>query len=393
MEDWIYVTRSSMPPLKNNVRYLYHLWETRHLTNQGEKHGELERTLASELGVSHVTLTANGHLALELALKSLGCTGEVITTPFTFASTTQAIVNTGCTPVFCDIDLFTLTIDPSKIEALITPKTSAILAVHVFGRVCDVEQIEAIAKKHNLHVIYDAAHAYKVKVNDEPISQFGDCTMYSLHATKLFHAVEGGALATNEPELAKRFEAHRNFEIVAEETSVRGGSNTKMSEFHAAMGLCNIDYVDGWIAQRKELYERYVDQLKGVEGVSIPSLQPHVTPNYSYFPILLDMDRDGLIAYLKEHRIVARKYFYPLTSSIVSIGGVGTDNGLMEKSSTPVASWASDRVLCLPLYADLTFTQIDKVCACIKEYIQRTTSAEDIGNAPSEIVKKRVTVG
>ncbi len=392
MEDLTYVTKTSMPPFKNNVRHLYDLWKTRHLTNQGEKHEELERTLASELGVSHVMLTANGHLALELALKALGCTGEIITTPFTFASTTEAIVNAGCTPVFCDIDMHTLTIDASKIEALITPKTSAILAVHVFGRVCDVEQIEAIAKKHNLLVIYDAAHAYKVKVNDKPISQFGHCTMYSLHATKLFHAVEGGALATNEPALAKQFEALRNFGIVDEETIVQGGSNAKMSEFHAAMGLCNVDYVDGWIAQRKELYERYVDQLKDVEGVFIPSLQPHVTPNYSYFPILLDMDREGLISYLKEHRIVARKYFYPLTSSIVNIGGVRTDNGLMEKSSTPVARWIADRVLCLPLYADLTFVQVDKVCAYIKEYIQMTTSLKNIDQAPSDNVKKEFTI-
>ena len=390
MEDWIYVTRTSMPPLKKYVRHLYDLWESRYLTNQGEKHKELQQTLASELGVSHVALTANGHLALELALKALGCTGEIITTPFTFASTTQAIVNCGCKPVFCDIDPSTLTIDASRIEALITPKTSAILAVHVFGRVCDVEQIEAIAKKHNLRVIYDGAHAFKVKVNGEPISQFGDCTMFSLHATKLFHAVEGGALATNDAALTKQFDTLINFGLVDEETIVQGGCNAKMSEFHAAMGLCNVEYVDGWIEQRKELYEHYLLQLNDVEGFTIPSLQQHVTSNYSYFPILLDIDRDDLIAYLREHKIVTRKYFYPLTSSIIGIDIVGMDKGLAQKSLTPVASRVADRVLCLPLYADLTFEQVEKICACIKDYVRKTSSV-NIGRVPSDVVTKEMT--
>lgn len=386
----IYVTKTSMPPLKKYVRHLYDLWENRHLTNQGEKHDELQRTLATELGVPHVALTANGHLALELALKALGCTGEVITTPFTFASTTQAIINCGCTPIFCDIDPSTWTIDASKIEALITPKTSAILAVHVFGRVCKVEQIEAIAKKHNLRVIYDGAHAYKVKVNGEPISQFGDCTMFSLHATKLFHAVEGGALATNDASLTKQFETLQNSGQVDEETFIRGGCNTKLSEFHAAMGLYNVEYVDGWIAQRKELYEYYTLQLKDVEGVTIPPLQQHVTSNYSYFPILLDVDRDGLIAHLKEHKIVARKYFYPLTSSIVDIDNVDMNKRLAQKSLTPVASSVADRVLCLPLYADLTFAQVEKICACIKDYV-RMTSSVSVGKVPSDVVTKMTT--
>lgn len=391
VEDYIYVTRTAIPPLKKYVRQLYDLWGNRALTNQGENYDELQRVLAADLGVDHVTLTANGHVALELALKALGCTGEVITTPFTFASTTQAIVNSGCTPVFCDIDMSTLTIDASKIESLITPKTSAILAVHVLGRVCDVESIEAIAKKHNLRVIYDAAHAYKVKVNNQPISQFGDCTTYSFHATKLFHAVEGGALATNDAALNKQFGTPHNFRGVDEETIVQGGSKEKMSEFHAAMGLCNVNYIDGWIAQRKELYEYYTLRLKDVDRFTIPPLQPHVTPNYSYYPILLDMDRDGFIAYLKEHQIVARNYFYPLTSSIVS-GSVEIGKRLAEKSSTPVASSVAERVLCLPLYADLTFEQIDKICACIKDYIQLALSLNK-GQTPSDVVKKEITVG
>ena len=387
MEDWIYVTKSSMPPLKNYVRHLYELWETRHLTNQGEKHEQLERTLESELGVAHVSLTANGHLALELALKTLGCTGEVITTPFTFASTTQAIINSGCTPVFCDIDPSTLTIDASKIESLITPNTSAILAVHVFGRACDVAQIDAIAKKHHLRVIYDGAHAYKLKVNGAPISQFGDCTIFSFHATKLFHAVEGGALATNDANLVKQFEALRNFGMIDEETILEGGTNAKMSDFHAAMGLCNVPYVDEWISQRKQLYNRYVEQLNGLDRIKIPQLQNGVTPNYSYFPILLDMDRDGLIDHLKEHRIMARKYFFPLTSCIVRRGEwrgekngehdlqseiSGADKSFVEKNLTPVAASVAERVLCLPLYADLTIAQVDRICACIQYYVQKT---------------------
>ena len=400
MEDWIYVTRTSMPPLKKYVRHLYDLWNNRHLTNQGEKHEQLEQTLASELGVAHVTLTANGHLALELALKALGCTGEVITTPFTFASTTQAIINSGCTPIFCDIDPSTLTIDASKIEALITPNTSAILAVHVFGRACDVEQIDAIAKKHQLRVIYDGAHAYKLKVNGAPISRFGDCTMFSFHSTKLFHAVEGGALATNAANLAKQFEILRNFGIVDEETILEGGTNAKMSEFHAAMGLCNVPYVDEWISQRKQVYDRYVEQLSGVDGITIPHLQGNVTPNYSYFPILLDMDRDGLIDYLKEHRIMARKYFFPLTSCIVRRGEWrGEKNGehdlqqeisladrsFVEKSLTPVAASVAERVLCLPLYADLTIAQVDRICACIQHYVQMTSTLK-LGEVVTDVV-------
>ena len=440
MEDWIYVTKSSMPPIKNYVRHLYDLWETRHLTNQGEKHEQLEQTLASELGVANVTLTANGHLALELALKALSCKGEVITTPFTFASTTQAIINSGCTPVFCDIDPSTLTIDASKIESLITPNTSAILAVHVFGRACDVEQIDAIAKKHHLRVIYDGAHAYKLKVNDIPISEFGDCTMFSFHATKLFHAVEGGALATNDAILAKQFETLRNFGIVDEEMILEGGTNAKMSEFHAAMGLCNVPYVDEWILQRKQLYDRYVEQLNSVDGITIPHLQDGVTPNYSYFPILLDMDREGLIEHLKEHRIMARKYFYPLTSCIVRAGeghGENTsepylqreisdadksfdeesvsqieivDKSLAEesftrvqaehdlrnqfdhsnkhvakKSVTPVASSIADCVLCLPLYADLTIQQVDRICTCIQHYVQMTATLK-LGEVVTDVV-------
>ena len=386
MEDWIYVTRSSMPPLKSNVRYLYDLWKNRHLPNQGEQYEELQRALAMELGVTHITLTANGHLAIELALNALGCTGEVITTPFTAATTTQAIINSGCTPVFCDIDLAAWTLDVSKIESLITPKTSAILAVHVFGRICNVEQIDAIAKKHNLRVIYDAAHAYKVKVNDEPISKFGHCTIFSLHASKLFHAVEGGVLATNDVALAKQFTLLQNIGHTD-----KSGFNAKMSEFHAAMGLCAIDYVDGWIAKRKELFEYYVDQLKVVEGLSIPSLQPNVTTNYSYFPILLDGNREGLIAYLKEHQIGTLKY--SLTSSIVSTGDVGPDNRLMEKSSTSVAKWVADRVLCMPLYTDLTFEQIDKICACIKVFVRMTSLPNGLGQAHLDVVTKEITTG
>ena len=385
MEDWIYVTKSSMPPIKNYVRHLYDLWETRHLRNQGEKHEQLQQMLASELGVAHVTLTANGHLALELALKALGCTGEVITTPFTFASTTQAIINSGCTPVFCDIDPSSLTIDASKIEALITPNTSAILAVHVFGRACDVEQIDAIAKKHHLRVIYDGAHAYKLNVKGVPISQFGDCTMFSFRSTKLFHTVEGGALATNDANLAKQFETLRNFGIVDEETIVEGGTNAKMSEFHAAMGLCNVPYVDEWISQRKHLYDRYVEQLSGVDGITIPHLQDGVTPNYSYFPILLDMDRDGLIAHLKDNRIMARKYFYPLTSQIVNVGDDGTKNCLAENYVTPVATSVAERVLCLPLYADLTTQQVDRICACIQHYVQMTSTLK-LGEVATDVV-------
>ncbi len=390
MEDLIYVTRSSMPPTKKYVRHLYDLWASRHVSNPREKHDELQQTLASELGVAHVVLTANEEFVLKLALKALGCTGEIITTPFTSASTTQAIINSGCTPVFCDIDPTTYTIDVSKIEALITPNTSAILAAHVFGHACDALKIEVIAKKHNLRVIYDGAHAYKVTVNDTPISQFGDCTVFNLQATKLFQ-VNGWALATNDAALVSQFKALQNIEVVDEETILQGSINSNVSEFHAAMGLCNVDYVDGWIAQRKELYEHYIEQLRGIEGVTIPSSQMHVTSNYSYFPILIDFDRDELIYYLRNNQIVARKYFYALTSSIVSARDVHMNNLLVDKYSTPIASSIVDRVLCLPLTADLTMEQVDTICACIKAYV-RMASSLTIGYTPG-VVTKGITTG
>ncbi len=358
----INVTRSALPPMEEYMEEIASLWDSHWLTNMGEKHQTLERMLREYLNAPDVTLFTNGHLALEAALAAFGLTGEVITTPFTFVSTTNAIVRSGLKPVFCDVDPETYTLDPAKIEALITPETSAIVPVHVYGTLCDVEAIEAVAKKHGLKVIYDAAHAFGVEKNGVSAACFGDASMFSFHATKVFHSVEGGAVICRDPAVRERMDNIKNFGVKGPERIVCVGGNAKMSEFHAAMGLCNLRHLPEWIAGRKKVVERYRKNLAGVPGITLTRDVPGVKSNYAYFPVVFDgakYTRDEAAARLAEHDIFARKYFYPLTNHNEAYGFHGAE--------TPIALHLSERVLCLPLYPDLAPEDADRICEIIAD--------------------------
>lgn len=360
----INVTRSSMPELDEYVNEIKDLWESRHLTNMGAKHNKLQKELCAYLSVPEVSLFTNGHLALEAIIAAMGLTGEVITTPFTFASTTQAIVRNGLTPVFCDINEEDYTIDVSKAEALITEKTSAIIPVHVYGNVCNVYEIESLAKKYNLKVIYDAAHTFGVRVGEKGIAQFGDASMFSFHATKVFNTIEGGCAAYSAADLTQKLQALKNFGMKDAEHYTEIAGNAKMNEFQAAMGLCNLKHVDKEIQKRKAVVKRYQKRLSGISGIKIWREQNGVEHNYAYFPVLFDetlfgKSRDDISDKLIENNIFARKYFYPLTSEFECW------RGKFDIQETPVAERASRRVLTLPLYADLTSEDVDKICDVI----------------------------
>ncbi len=352
-----------MPELDEYVNEIKELWDTHWLTNMGVKHEELKKRLKEYLGVDDLELMVNGHMALEMTLQALDLKGEVITTPFTFASTTHAIVRNGLTPVFCDIDPDDCTMDASKIEALITEKTSAILPVHVYGNICNMEEIERIAKKHSLKVIYDAAHTFGETVNGKGIGSFGDASMFSFHATKVYNTIEGGAVCFKDPVLGDKLNELRDFGIKDEETVTGVGANAKMNEFAAAMGLCNLRHVDDEIALRKTVFERYFEDLEGIKGLKLPPLQKNVRRNYSYMPVVFDEEafgctRDDVFNALSENKIYARKYFYPLTSEFDCYAGrYGQD--------TPVAQRISRRVLTLPMYASLPLEDVDRICDVI----------------------------
>ena len=355
----INVTRSALPPLEEYMNEISSLWGSRWLTNMGEKHRTLEQMLQGYFGAPNLTLFTNGHLALEGILAAFGLTGEIITTPFTFTSTTNAIARCSCRPVFCDIDPETYTLDPAKIEALITPETSAIVPVHVYGTLCDVEAIEAIAKKHGLRVIYDAAHAFGVKKNGVSAACFGDAAMFSFHATKVFHTVEGGCVVYRDPDLREKLDVGKNFGVCGEDI-LSPSPNAKMSEFHAAMGICNLRHVDEYIAGRRQAAERYCHNLVGIPGLTLLKEQPDVESNYAYFPVVFDgakYTRDEAAARLAEHDIFARKYFYPLTNHCTAYGFHGDE--------TPIAKHISDHVLCLPLYPELALEDVDRICEII----------------------------
>ncbi len=357
----INVTRSSMPDFEEYCEEIKDLWESRWLTNMGSKHNKLKGELCDYLKVPNTELFCNGHIALYCAIKALGLTGEIITTPFTFASTTNAIVQAGCTPVFCDV-ANDYTIDVTKIESLITDKTSAILGVHVYGNICDVEAIEAIAKKHSLKVIYDAAHAFGVEYRGRGICTYGDISMLSFHATKVFHTIEGGALCYNDAALTPDIVKQRGFGLNGEEIDCFG-TNGKMNEYCAAMGLCNLRHIDGEIASRGEAYRRYDELLSGVEGITLLPLHKDIKQNFAYYPVLFDKNRfgksrDDIVELLAAKGIVARKYFYPLVSANKEFGCDLT-------ALTPIAKGFSENVLCLPMYAHLDTDDVEKICKII----------------------------
>lgn len=367
MSNKILVTRSSLPSLEEYTNEIASIWKTHWLTNMGPKHKELQTKLINYLGVDQLDLFTNGHMAIELSLQALDLPkgSEVVTTPFTFASTTHAIVRNGLIPVFCDIDPVTFTIDVSKIEKLITENTSVILPVHVYGNVCDVETIDAIARKHNLKVLYDAAHAFGVRYKGKGIGSFGDVSCFSFHATKVFNTIEGGAACFHDEAFGLDLYRLKNFGIRGPETVDAVGANAKMNEFCAAMGLCNLRHVDAEIAKRKTVVERYRDHLENIPGIQLNPIQPDVQQNYAYFPIIIDerifgATRDEVFDRLAQYDIAARKYFYPLTSTFDCY------KECFDASDTPIALQVSERALTLPLYPDLTNEKIDKICKTIK---------------------------
>lgn len=360
------VTRSSMPSYDEFVQEIMPLWENRWLTNMGTLHQTLEKKLCNYLEVSNLSLFTNGHLALEYAIDSLELSGEVITTPFTFASTTQAIVRNGLTPVFCDISPVNFTIDADKIEALITPRTSAIVPVHVYGAICEVEKIQEIADRYGLKVIYDAAHAFGETYNDVGVSNFGDMSMLSFHATKVFHTIEGGGVVSRDEKMAKKLNALKNFGQYSPEKVGEIGGNAKMNEFQAAMGLCNIRHVDEEIEKRLKIVAYYRERLSEVKGAYIPPIQSGVKSNGAYFPIVIDEekfgeDRNSVCERLQAKNICTRKYFYPLTSQFACY------QGKFQIQETPIAAWTAERVLCLPLYAEMSIEEARCVCDALLE--------------------------
>lgn len=362
----INVTRSSMPSYEEYCNEIKCLWDSHWLTNMGEKHQKLQELLRKYLEVDYVELMVNGHMSLELTLQAMNIQGEVITTPFTFASTTHAIVRNGLQPVFCDINSDNYTIDVKKIENLITDKTTAIMPVHVYGNVCDVDEIDRIAKKYGLKVIYDAAHAFGIKYKNQGVATYGDASCFSFHATKVFNTIEGGAVCFSDFELGKKLYQLRDFGIRTQEIVDGIGANAKMNEFSAAMGLCNLRHINDEIDKRKKVAEEYRKNLNGIEGIKLNPVQKNVQSNYSYFPVVFDeksfgATRNEVFLHLQNRGINTRKYFYPLTNTFDCF------HGQYDPAETPVALHISKRVLTLPLYADLALEQVDNICESILE--------------------------
>lgn len=362
----ILVTRSSMPSMEEYIEEIRSIWDSHWLTNMGEKHKALQAELQKYMGVPAVELLTNGHMALELSLQAMNLQGEVITTPFTFASTTHAIVRNGLEPVFCDIDPETYTMDVTQIERLITDRTCAILPVHVYGNICNIEEIERIAHKYGLKVLYDAAHTFGETYKGQGIGNFGDASCFSFHATKVFNTIEGGAVCYREPDMGRRLYELKNFGIHGPEEVDAVGANAKMNEFCAAMGLCNLRHVDEEIAKRRAVVERYREHLEGVDGLRLNVQQPEVRSNYAYFPVVFDENlfgasRNEVMDALAQNGIGARKYFYPLTNTFECF------HGKYDVDATPVALHVAKRVLTLPLYADLSMEDVDRICKIVLE--------------------------
>ena len=366
MEEKILVTKPFLPPVEEYIEEIKEIWANHWLTNMGPKHEAFREALRDYLGADKVELLTNGHMAIELGLQALGLEGEVITTPFTFASTTHAIVRNGLTPVFCDINPTDYTMDVEKIESLITERTSAILPVHVYGHVCNVEAIEDIAKRHGLKVLYDAAHTFGVRYRGKSPAVWGDVACYSFHATKVFHSIEGGAACFRDDGFAKRLYQLKNFGIMDQEHVTGVGSNAKMNEFAAAMGLCNLRHLPQTIEKRKNVVKRYRELLEDCPGIQLPPIQEGVESNYAYFPIVVHEEkfgatRDDVCAALAEKNIFARKYFYPLTSSFECY------EGMFDTALTPVAQYVSRNVLTLPLYDSLPLEAVENICAVVRQ--------------------------
>jgi dTDP-4-amino-4,6-dideoxygalactose transaminase len=351
------ITKPFLPPLKEYQSFLEQIWLNQWLTNMGPLSKELEKQLASHLKINDILFVTNGTIALQMAIKALGLKGEIITTPFSFVATTSSIVWEGCKPIFVDIDKNTLNIDATKIEAAITEHTSAILATHVYGNPCDVLAIESIAKKHNLKVIYDGAHAFGVEVYNKSIFEYGDISICSLHATKLYHSTEGGLIIANEPKLLKKLVYIRNFGFDGPEAFAELGINGKNSEFHAAMGLANFPYINTIHLKRKKLTEIYDLNLNELNAKK-PLWHKQGSINYSYYPLIFQTEESMLKAktYLEKHDIFSRRYFYPSLSNVLPY---------IKDKKMPITDEISKKVLCLPLYYDLTVNEVEMICECL----------------------------
>ena len=365
----INVTKSDLPEIEKYIGYLEKIWASRWLTNNGEFVQLLENKLAEYLKVKNLILISNGTLALQLALKPLDIKGEVITTPFTFAATTNVLLWEGLTPVFADIDSETYNIDPNDVEKKINDKTSAILAVHVYGNPCYVEKLQEIADKYKIKLIYDAAHAFAVEYKNQSILNYGDISTLSFHATKLFHTIEGGAIVVDGEELSEKLKLLRNFGIKSEEEVTLPGTNAKMNEFQASMGLCNLENIDEKIHHRKNIYNYYKKEL-AITNVKFQKIIASKY-NYGYMPILFQskMKRDEIYSELIKNGIKPRKYFYPLTSDFDYFKEKDTD--IVKKNELKIANYISDRILCLPLYPDLEIGIVDKIIHIIKRVIKK----------------------
>jgi len=364
----ITVTQPCLPPLEEFIPYLKQIWENKWLTNNGPLHQQLEEELAAYLGVKYISLFSNGTLALISALQALNITGEVITTPFSFVATTHSLWWNKITPVFVDIEPNYFNLDPAKIEAAITDKTTAIMPVHVYGNPCQMEEIQRIADKHRLKVIYDAAHAFGVKDKGVSVLNYGDLSVLSFHATKVFSTIEGGAVICHSEEMKHHIDNLKNFGFRGETVVEEPGINAKMNEVQAAYGLLQMKYIDSFINRRKSITELYQSLLRDVSGIRFFSDMDGVTHNYSYFPIIIDeekygISRDTIYKILKDNNILARRYFYPLISEFEPYREL--PSATLE--NLPVANNISKNILCLPIYVELENSQIEKIVKVLRK--------------------------
>lgn len=362
----IYVTSPLLPPLEEFIPYLEQIWQNKHLTNGGPFHQQLEQDLADYLGVKHLSLFANGTLALLTAFQALRLTGEVITTPYSFVATSHSLLWNGLTPVFADIDPQTCNINPDRIEELITPQTTAIMPVHCYGIPCDVDRIQQIADVYGLRVIYDAAHAFGVRRDGISILNHGDLSTLSFHATKVFNTFEGGAIISHDAKTKQRIDYLKNFGFAGETRVVAPGINAKMNEVEAAFGMLQLKYIDNALNQRKAVYQRYCDMLSGIAGLRFFDVPDEVTWNHAYFPVLIEpafgLSRDEVYEMFKADAILTRRYFYPLISSFAMYRGFPTS----AEAHLPCANEIANKVLCLPIYPELTVEDQQRVVNALK---------------------------
>lgn len=371
MDKLIPVTQPYLPPLEEFVPYLESIWDSKTVTNGGKFHAQLEQALCEYLGVEFLSLFSNGTLALITALQAMKITGEVITTPFSFVATTHALHWNGIRPVFVDIDPVTMNLDPKKIEAAITPQTTALLPVHVYGSPCEVEEIERIADTYGLRVLYDAAHAFGVRKHGKSVLEFGDMSVLSFHGTKIFNTFEGGAIISRDAKTKRRIDQLKNFGFVDEVTVVAPGINGKMNEVQAAFGLLQLQHMEKIQTERARVDERYRTALAGIEGLVLPTTPDGCTRNHSYFPVRITRDfpigRDTLYNELRKHNIAARRYFYPLISEFPTYRGLPSAG----RANLPVASEIAEQVLCLPIYPALTPAEQDRIIDLVTAFAGR----------------------